>query len=226
LVHELETRSAGSVVRWAVEKYAPRLVVSCSFGGPTSMVIVDMLMAIDRSIPVTYLDTGLLFDETYALVDRVAEHYGIVPVAIQPEQTVTEQNATHGEALWARDPQACCALRKVEPQRASLRSYDAWITGLRRNQASTRAAEPIVEWDERFELVKINPLVTWDDASVWRYLEEHEVPYNPLLASGYSSIGCRPCTRAVAPGEDARAGRWSAFAHTECGLHARPVGPT
>jgi phosphoadenosine phosphosulfate reductase len=189
------------------------------------MVIVDMLMGIDRSVPVTYLDTGLLFDETYALVDRVAQHYGIVPIAIHPEQSVAEQAAAHGEALWARDPQACCALRKVEPQRSFLRSYDAWITGLRRSQASTRVAEPIVEWDERFELVKINPLVTWDDASVWRYLEEHEVPYNPLLASGYTSIGCRPCTRAVRPEEHPRAGRWSSFAHTECGLHARTPGP-
>jgi phosphoadenosine phosphosulfate reductase len=161
-------------------------------------------MKIDRSIPVAYLDTGLLFEETYALVETVAARYGITPIAIVPKQSVQEQKAVHGDALWAREPQRCCALRKVDPQRAFLGDYDAWITGIRRDQSSTRKQTHVVQWDER---------------AVWRYIADHDIPYNPLLSRGYTSIGCTHCTRPVATGEDARAGRWSGFEKTECGLH-------
>jgi phosphoadenosine phosphosulfate reductase len=216
---EFEASPAEAVLDWAVKTYSPRLVASCSFGGPTGMVIVDMLMKIDRSIPVAYLDTGLLFEETYALVETIAARYGITPVAIVPKQSVEEQKATHGDALWAREPQRCCALRKVEPQRAFLRDYDAWITGIRRDQSSTRKQTRIVQWDASFGLAKINPLAAWDERAVWRYIADHDVPYNPLLSRGYASIGCTHCTRPVAAGEDTRAGRWSGFEKTECGLH-------
>jgi phosphoadenosine phosphosulfate reductase len=219
VAHSFEDASAESVLTWAVTAFAPRLVVSCSFGGPTGMVIVDMLMKIDRSIPVAYLDTGLLFPETYELVESIARRYGITPLAVRPKLTVEEQGAEHGQALWEREPQRCCAMRKVEPQRAFLRDYDAWITGIRRDQGSTRKATPTVQWDKAFDLVKINPLAAWDERAVWRYIAEHDVPYNPLLERGYASIGCMPCTRPVSAGEDARAGRWSGFDKTECGLH-------
>jgi phosphoadenosine phosphosulfate reductase len=219
IAHEFEQRSAESVLAWAVELFRPRLVLSCSFGGPTSMVILDMLMQIDRTVPVAYLDTGLLFEETLAFVATIAQRYGITPIAVIPKQSVQEQHAKHGDALWAHDPQHCCALRKIEPQREFLRAYDAWVTGIRRDQASTREQTPVIQWDKRFDLVKINPLATWDERSAWRYIAEHSVPYNPLLARGYASIGCTPCTRPVQADEDARAGRWSGFAKTECGLH-------
>ena len=212
VAHDFEHRSAEELLVWAVRKFAPRLVVSCSFGGPTGMVIVDMLMKIDRSVPVAYLDTGLLFPETYELVESIAKRYDITPLAILPKQTVAEQGAEHGQELWGREPQRCCAMRKVGPQREFLRGYDAWVTGIRRDQASTRAATPLVQWDKAFDLVKLNPLATWDERAVWRYIADHDVPYNPLLTRGYASIGCgMPCTRQVGEGEEARAGRWSGF---------------
>ena len=225
LSDEFEPRSPQSIIEWAVRTFKPRLVVSCSFGGATGMAIVDMLMQIDRSVPVAYLDTGLLFPETYALVETIARRYGITPLAINPPQTVEQQNAAHGDALWARDPQQCCNLRKVEPQRAFLRDYDAWVTGLRRDQSPSRQATPVIAWDATFEMVKISPLATWDERAVWRYLQEHDVPYNPLLTRGYASLGCTHCTRTVGAEEEARAGRWSGFDKTECGLHVSPTSP-
>jgi phosphoadenosine phosphosulfate reductase len=219
LSREFETYSPQRVMEWAVQTYRPRLVVSCSFGGSTGMAIVDMVMKIDRSVPVAYLDTGLLFAETYELIETIAKRYGIDPVAIVPPQTVDQQNAAHGDALWARDPQRCCDLRKVEPQRAFLHDYDAWITGLRRDQSETRQATPVVSWDTKFNMAKICPLATWDERAVWGYLQANGVPYNPLLTRGYASIGCTHCTRPIDAGEDARAGRWSGFDKTECGLH-------
>ncbi|MGH7707699.1 MAG: phosphoadenylyl-sulfate reductase [Vulcanimicrobiaceae bacterium] len=216
---ELDILGPEAILAWAVGAYHPRIVASCSFGGASGMVIVDMLQRLGGAVPIVYLDTDLLFDETYALVDRIAERYGIEPIAIRPAQTVAEQAATHGDALWARDPARCCGLRKVAPQREFLRGYDAWITGIRRDQSPARAATPVVQWDAQFGLAKINPLASWDEPMVWRYITEHGVPVNPLLARGYASIGCTPCTRPIAPGEPARTGRWSGFAKTECGLH-------
>ncbi|HTV73397.1 MAG TPA: phosphoadenylyl-sulfate reductase [Candidatus Acidoferrales bacterium] len=225
LSRDFEHRSAQWVLEWAVQTYRPRLVVSCSFGGVTTMAIVDMVMQIDPAVPVAYLDTGLLFPETYELVATIADRYGIEPIAIRPAQSVAEQNAAHGEALWAREPQRCCTLRKVEPQRAFLHDYDAWVTGLRREQSPTRKETPIVGWDTTFNMVKISPLAAWDERAVWRYLQEHDVPYNPLLTRGYASIGCTHCTRPIVAGEEARAGRWSGTEKTECGLHV-PTEPT
>jgi phosphoadenosine phosphosulfate reductase len=219
LSRDFEQRSAQWVMEWAVQTYRPRLVVSCSFGGSTGMAIVDMVMKIDRTVPVAYLDTGLLFPETYELIETIAKRYGIEPVAIVPPQTVAQQNAAHGDALWAREPQRCCDLRKVEPQRAFMRDYDAWITGLRRDQSETRQATPVISWDTKFNMAKICPLATWDERAVWGYLQANDVPYNPLLTRGYASIGCTHCTRPIDASEDARAGRWSGFDKTECGLH-------
>jgi len=224
-VHQAQARRT---LEWAVTVYRTRIVLACSFGGPSGMVLVDLLHAIDPTVPVYYLDTGLLFPETYALVDRVRKRYGINPIAVEPELNVAGQAAAHGEALWARDPDRCCDLRKVEPQRKFLTRYSAWISGLRRDQSGTRREIKVVDWDPQFSgRVKINPLADWTEADCWEYIRAHDVPYNPLNDSGFPSVGCVPCTRNVRPGEDPRAGRWSGFAKTECGLHvAVPASKT
>lgn len=207
------------ILAWALKTYAPGVTLACSFGGASGMALLDMVMKLDPSVPVFYLDTGLLFPETYDLVERASSHYGITPIAVRPGLTVERQAEEYGEALWSREPDRCCELRKVIPQREALSGYNAWITGLRRDQSSTRAATPAVQWDSKFELAKISPLVNWTERQVWRYLSANTVPYNALHARGYPSIGCTYCTRPVAEGEDSRAGRWSGFAKTECGLH-------
>jgi len=219
LAHELDESAPREILRWALDTYRPRITLACSFGGASGMVLLDMVMDLDPSVPVFYLDTRLLFPETYDLAARAAQRYGIAPRAIQPALTVTQQAAAHGDALWAREPDRCCALRKVAPQREALRGFDAWITGLRRDQSSTRQATPVLQWDHTFGLAKVNPLARWDERAVWRYIADHAVPYNPLHDLGYPSIGCTHCTRPVAAGADPRAGRWTGFAKTECGLH-------
>ncbi len=211
---------AERILHSALRRHRGRIALACSFGGPTGMVLLDLVMRHDRDVPVYYLDTGLLFPETYALVARVGERYGIEPVAVRPELSVDEQAERLGEALWTRDPDACCALRKVEPQRAYLAAYDAWLTGLRRDQSPGREDVPFVARDPASErLEKIAPLADWSEADVWSYVLAHEVPYNALNDRGYPSVGCTHCTRAVARGEDVRAGRWPGLAKVECGLH-------
>jgi phosphoadenosine phosphosulfate reductase len=215
----LEDAQPREILRWALQAYSPRVVLACSFGGPTGIVALDLLMKLDRTTPVYYLDTGLLFPETYDLIERVAAKYGIDPLPVKPALTIDEQNAAFGQALWERDPDACCSLRKLEPQSDFLAGYDAWITGIRRDQTASRREAPVVQWDAQFGLVKVNPFARWDEAMIWAYVRFHDLPYNTLHESGYASIGCTPCTRAVARGEDLRAGRWPAFSKTECGLH-------
>lgn len=208
-----------TILTWAARAFAGRLALACSFGGASGLVLLDMLVHIDRRVPVYYLDTGLLFEETYEHVARVAKHYGIEPVRVRPALTLPAQAALHGERLWERNPDRCCALRKVEPQREFLRGYAAWISGIRRADSATRKETSVVAWDDTFGLLKINPLATWSDDQVWAYIHAHGVPYNPLHDRGYRSIGCVTCTVTAAGGEDARAGRWKGFAKTECGLH-------
>jgi phosphoadenosine phosphosulfate reductase len=215
----LESAAPKEILGWALHTYAPRIVLACSFGGPTGIVALDIAMKIDRKTPVYYLDTGLLFPETYALIERVAAKYGIDPLPVRPVLGVAAQKSVFGDKLWERDPDACCSLRKLEPQSDFLAGYDAWISGIRRDQTPSRRDVPAVQWDERFGLVKINPFVRWDEAKIWAYVRAHDLPYNALHDRGFPSIGCTPCTRAVAAGEDLRAGRWSSFAKTECGLH-------
>lgn len=211
---------ATSILRDALATYAGKIALACSFGGPAGMVLLDMVVRLDRRIPIFYLDTGLLFPETYELVTRTRERYGVEPVAVVPDLSVEEQNERYGAALWARDPDACCALRKVSPQQRFLAGFDAWITGLRRDQSPTREAVAFVARDERRGgKTKIAPLADWSDADIWAYVSEHDVPYNPLNDRGYPSLGCTHCTRAVAPGEGPRSGRWPGFDKIECGLH-------
>lgn len=188
----------------------------------SSMADTALVHLVARHLPgveVLFLDTGYHFPETLRTRDDVARRVDVTIRTVRPRLSVAAQDAEHGPDLFARDPAACCAMRKVEPLTETLREYDLWITGVRRVESPTRASTPIVEWDRTFELIKVNPLVAWSDADVADYLREHDVPVHPLLADGYPSIGCAPCTRRVEAGQDARSGRWSGFAKTECGLH-------
>jgi phosphoadenosine phosphosulfate reductase len=183
------------------------------------MVLLDLALRIEPRLNVFVLDTELLFPETYALIDRVERQYGIAVERVRPQHTVAEQNALHGDALWARDPDACCDLRKVEPLQRYLRGFDAWMTAVRRDQSETRNEIALRAWDEKAQIVKVAPLADWTDADVWAYVEANGVPVNTLHFEGYPSIGCTHCTRRVAAGEHARAGRWSGFDKVECGIH-------
>jgi phosphoadenosine phosphosulfate reductase len=202
----------------ALRAHPGKIALACSFGGSGGMVLLDLLSRIDPTVPVYFLDTGLLFAETYALVARVRERYGIEPVAVRPDHTVAEQALRFGDELWARDPDACCNVRKVEPNRRYLTEFDAWISGLRRDQAATREHVAFQETGETGK-IRYAPLADWTQSDVDAYVRAHDVPQNPLNDRGYPSVGCTHCTRAVLPGEDPRAARWPGFAKTECGLH-------
>jgi len=216
-----ETKQPQDILTAAIERYGPKIVVACSFGAE-DVVLVDMVHRINASVPLFYLDTDFLFPETYATRDRVIERYDLQPTqVIQVKSLLTPevQAESYGEALWARNPDQCCQLRKVEPLTRVLRGYDAWITGIRRDQAPSRADAGLIEWDQKFGLIKVNPLARWTWTDVWTYIKVYEVPYNPLHEQNYPSVGCMYCTAPVAPGDDPRAGRWKNFAKTECGLH-------
>ena len=210
--------SATRVLAAALETYRSKIALACSFGGPGGMVLVDMIAQMDRSIPVYYLDTGLLFAETYELIARTRERYGIEPIAVAPKYTVARQAEIFGDELWARDPDACCNLRKLVPQRTFLTGFDAWISGVRRDQGGAREDVAFVSSDDAGK-VRIAPLANWSHDDVAAYVAERNVPYNALNNRGYPSVGCTHCTRALEPGEDPRAARWPGFVKTECGLH-------
>lgn len=226
LATEFETRSAQDLLAWAVERFEGRILLTCSWQHQSS-ILVDMLWRLGARIRIVELDTGLLFPETYATRDRLIERYGLELERIDPLQTVAEQERTEGPALWSRDPDRCCQLRKVEPLERALVGMDAWITGIRRAQSVTRANARVLELDPR-GVVKVQPLAGWTDEDVKGYLYAHDVPYNPLHDQGYPSIGCTHCTRAIRPGEDSRAGRWADAEKTECGLHlpSLPAAPS
>ncbi|MFQ5578739.1 MAG: phosphoadenylyl-sulfate reductase, partial [Anaerolineae bacterium] len=166
-----------------------------------------------------FIETGLLFQETYALRRQLQARLGLTIEAVYPELDLAQQAAQHSPHLWQCDPDLCCFLRKVAPLRRYLADKRAWVTGIRRDQTPARASAQVIEWDEANGLVKINPLAAWSSAQVWEHIRQHDLPVNPLHRQGYPSIGCWPCTRAVRPGDDPRAGRWAGFAKTECGLH-------
>ena len=175
-------------------------------------------------IDIFTLDTGLLFPETYELWSRLEQRYGLTIRGVTPELSVEDQSVIHGNDLWERSPERCCEMRKVVPLKKELQHVDAWVTAIRRDQTPQRANALVTEWDAKFDIVKVNPLVRWTKKDVWAHLLRHDVPYNELHDQGYPSIGCGPCTSAVRPGEDDRAGRWRGIAKTECGLHG-PVIP-
>jgi phosphoadenosine phosphosulfate reductase len=222
---ELEHLSAEQILAWASEHY-PRVSFATGFGAE-GCVLIDMAARHGLPIDLFTLDTGLLFPETYTLWRRLEERYAVTIRPVRPVRTVGEQAIEHGDRLWARDPDRCCALRKVAPLAQALAGYDAWITAIRRDQTATRAAARHVEWDTTNGLAKVNPLLRWSSDDVWGYLKTHDVPYNALYEEGYGSIGCAPCTTPVRPDEDPRAGRWRTREKNECGLHIRlePVNP-
>ena len=219
VAEEFEGRPPQDVLRWAVDQFFPDLVLACSFGGPSGMVLVDMVAKIEPRVEVFYIDTDFLFPETYATRDNVIERYGVNAVAYKSQLTPAEQAAKYGDKLWLTNPDLCCGLRKVEPNRRALAGKRGWISGLRRDQAATRRETPIVQWVNQFDVVKVNPLVNWTEADVWSYIVRHDVPYNPLHDQNYPSVSCTYCTKAVQPGDDPRSGRWQGFDKTECGLH-------
>ncbi|CAM4469249.1 MULTISPECIES: phosphoadenylyl-sulfate reductase [Paenibacillus] len=214
---EFENSTPQEVIAWAVEAF-PNITFACSFGAE-DVVIVDMLQKISPSTDIFYLDTDFHFKETYETRDAIAAQYNLEFVRVSPKLTPGEQAEKYGDELWKSDPNACCNLRKVEPLTRVLGGYEAWITGIRRDQAPTRANAKKVEYDAKFGLVKFNPLAAWTSDDVWNYIRENKLIYNPLHDRNYPSIGCKHCTRPVMPGEDPRAGRWSGTEKTECGLH-------
>jgi phosphoadenosine phosphosulfate reductase len=215
----LESSTPQDILRWAVDVYGEDLTLSVSFGNPEGMVLLDMLWRITDEAQVFTLDTGFLFEETIRFRDEAMKKYSLPLKVLTPGLTVEEQVARHGPELYSCAPDLCCEIRKIEPQRRFLRDYGAWVTGIRRDQTAQRAETPVVAFDEHFGVAKIAPLAAWSVDEVDEYVRRYDVPLNPLLSMGYRSIGCEPCTRPVAPGEDARAGRWPGMDKTECGLH-------
>ena len=216
-----EAKQPQDLLAAVIARFAPKIVLACSFGAE-DVVLVDMIHRINPSVPLFYLDTEFLFPETYATRDRIIERYKLQPtqvLSVKSLLTPERQAEQYGEALWTSDPDRCCQLRKVEPLTRVLKGFDAWITGIRRDQAPTRAHAKLIEWDPKFQLVKINPLAKWTWSDVWTYIHIHEVPYNALHDRNYPSIGCTHCTKPVMPGEDPRSGRWQGSGKTECGLH-------
>ncbi len=203
---------------WAFETFGNRVAISSAFGAE-GMVLIDLASRVQKDFRLFTIDTEFLFPETYALMDGIEQRYGIAIEKVYSLLSPEEQQRAHGAALWGRDPDQCCNLRKVEPLKRKLNELEAWIASIRRDQTATRAGARKIEWDEKFGLVKINPIVDWSSKQVWRYIKQHEVPYNALHDRNYPSIGCTHCTTPVRPGEDPRAGRWPGFAKTECGLH-------
>ena len=212
----LETASAEHIADWAVATFGKGLIVAASMQDTILPHLFGTRLA---NVEVLFLETGYHFPETLAVRAEAARRLPITVVNALPRQTVAEQDAQYGANLHDRDPNLCCALRKVEPLGRSLAGYDAWVTGARRADATTRAELPVIQWDAKHGLVKINPLALWSDDHVEAYQATHDLPRHPLVAQGYPSIGCGPCTRAVAPGEDPRAGRWAGQGKTECGIH-------
>jgi phosphoadenosine phosphosulfate reductase len=218
---ELEGKPAQEILEWALGEYAPRVGISTAFG-VEGCALIDMAVKIDPKIPVFTVDTDFLFPETRELIQRFVDRYGIALTTFQGQVTKEEQEAQHGLALYERNPDLCCELRKVEPTQRATAGLDAWIAGLRRDQGPSRAGIRLLELydhDDGTPLVKVNPLAAWTRKDTWKYVLEHQVPYNPLLDQGYKSIGCWPCTRPVKEGEDERAGRWAGQGKSECGIH-------
>jgi phosphoadenosine phosphosulfate reductase len=210
------------VLRWAAAEFGPALALATGFG-PEGVVLMHLVSQVSRDLTVFYLDTGLLFDETYALRDILAARLSLRFTRVAPRLSLDDQAQAHGPRLWAHDPDRCCALRKVAPLRVFLQTQRAWITAIRRQQTPHRARARVLEWDAANGLVKLNPLVAWTGDQVWAHLRAHDLPYNPLHDQGFPSLGCWPCTQPVAPGADPRSGRWPGRAKTECGLHLPAV---
>ena len=212
-----------AMLTWAWETFGTRAAIGTSFQG-AGLVMMHLCQQRGLPLPVFTLDTGLLFPETLALKGRLEAFFGCTIESLEPDLTLEQQAAAQGPELWARDPDLCCTLRKVVPLQGKLAQLDCWITGLRREQSDTRTAIGFVElyaFDEanHRSIVKLNPMAAWSRQAVWDYLRQHQIPYNPLHDQGYRSIGCQPCTHRSGTGDTERAGRWTGFQKTECGIH-------
>jgi len=216
----LERAEPPEIIRWAAERFGGRLTMATAFG-PEGCAIIHWLATVAPQTHVFNLETGYQFAETLDLRDRLAKRYGIEVVLEAPDTTVAEYERLHGGPLYRTDSNRCCHDRKISVIRRVLANFDAWMSGIRRDQSPDRAAAPIVGWDAKFGVVKVSPLANWTKAKVWDLIVKENIPYNPLHDQGYVSIGCWPCTRAITADEDERAGRWSGTAKTECGLHTR-----
>jgi phosphoadenosine phosphosulfate reductase len=208
--------TAERVLAWAAEMFGHRMIVASNM---QDAVLVDLAAQAQPGVDVLFLDTGYHFAETIGTRDAISARYDVTIVNAEPEHTPAQQDALLGRDLFAREPDRCCFLRKVVPLRRTLAGYDAWVTGVRRVEAPTRANTPLITWDDQHGLVKVNPIAAWSDDEMQAYIDEHQVLVNPLVAAGYPSIGCQPCTAKPLPGADPRSGRWAGRAKTECGLH-------
>jgi phosphoadenosine phosphosulfate reductase len=209
---ELEGAPPLEVLRWAVDRFSPRFAITASM---QDTVLLDMISRIDREVPIVFLDTGYHFAETIGTADAAETVYDLKLLRVRPQLTVEQQDEAFGPRLYERDPDLCCRMRKVLPLQDTMRPFDAWASGVRRDESDSRASARLVEWDENKSKVKINPLVAWSQAQIDEYIAAHGVLVNPLLSEGYGSVGCAPCTR---PGLG-RDGRWAGQNKVECGLH-------
>jgi phosphoadenosine phosphosulfate reductase len=221
LANELSDASAAEILQRAAERFPGRTVLTCSWQR-TSSVLAHLIASGSLDVRIVEVDTGLLFPETHEVRDRLIERLGISVETLRPRRTVAEQALDQGAELWLRDPDACCGLRKVAPLERALEGADAWVSGLRRSSGGERSTVRPFSFDEKRGVIKVAPLWRWSSEEVDAYCVEHDLPVHALHAQGYPSIGCIPCTRPVAPGEDERAGRWAGTGKTECGLH-RPT---
>ena len=210
--------SAQELLAWAGQEFGDKLALTCSFGGPTGMVLVDLVAKHAPKTPVFVIDTQVLFDQTYKTIDAVEKHYNLKVRFAVPEFTLDAQAQEFGPELWKSNPNQCCDIRKVQPLRRTLKNYRAWITGVRRDQASTRADTQLVSWGKNNNVIKLCPLAAWTEEQVWAYIYANDVPFNPMLKEGYTSIGCTHCTQKPSS-DDPRSGRWAGTGKTECGLH-------
>jgi phosphoadenosine phosphosulfate reductase len=215
---DFEAMNAEDILRWAYEEYGEKLCLTCSWQKQSS-VLVHMVAELGLDLPVIELDTHLFFRESYETRDRLVERYGLRLLPPPEVITVAEQHRREGPNLWETDPDRCCHIRKVEPLLGALEPYDAWISGIRRDQSPSRAQTPKVQWSERYQVWKLHPLADWDEKRVWAYINVNEIPYNRLHDVGFRSIGCIPCTRPTTPEEEERAGRWAGSDKLECGIH-------
>ena len=217
-----ERSAPEDILQWAIDAYGSGLTMATAFG-VEGCVLLAMLAGLrgGRDVRVFNLETGYQFPETLALRETIRERYGVEVEYVRATETVAAMEQRLGGPIHGSDPDECCRIRKIEPLREALAGHTAWISAIRRDQTPDRARSGIVDWDAKFNLVKVSPLANWTKRDVWAYVQINEVPYNPLHERGFPSIGCWPCTRAVAEGEDDRAGRWSSFAKLECGLHSR-----
>ncbi len=219
-----EGTSPSDILKWVLDVYDDKAALSTGFGA-SGIVLMHQLSLIHPGTSVFYLDTDLLFDETYELMDKIRDRMDIQLVRVRPDYTLQQQEEAYGEKLWETRPDTCCYIRKVLPLKRYLSDKEAWITAIRRDQSPTRQDTPVFSHDENLGVLKVCPIAGWTEDEVWAYIRINDLPFNELHDKGYPSIGCRPCTRPVRQGDDLRAGRWADSDKTECGLHSRNAHP-